>query len=558
MVKGSTADWEAQAASVRGSCMVCVFYGLARRTVPSRLRWFRVVPLSFRILCLLLCAMAALSQSSCSLSKTVARRRRRKVMLVRLRLLTVHHKRPAPLLLSRFLPEADVRGAVLDYLCCGMTSKELARSKQQSVSDLSPCPQSAAEHEATAAKKEGLCEIAQAKKALQETGSSAMPQTHSIFQVGGSTDSQIRTRRDLAISETAAAVKRLAQQQHSAALVQLASCTAAILRLGRPSGGDPFAKLQGLIVDTTAKLVKETGDRTAEKAHGDEQKSKVEAKKGEFEEGIARTTNRLDRAVIISEQLEEEINILDADLAALAKDQAEMDRFHQGAYVECVIAKSGWELGMSGVRKALGMLRDCYGADSASMLQDASKVDAFMQQPAAAPGTQEEEEAGGMGDPFTMRSGTGDATEKAYSNEQMPTVEATKGEPEEDTTKTTIRLDSGKYLVQPDCVQYTNSDTTEAAVGSASSGLHMTATAEADEINYLMDELSSVRLRLYTFSRPISEHNIEIVRSYAQCSRAIASEALRGNKGDVLAACAELDADLETQVMNSTRGPAHR
>merc|ERR1711997_936741 len=40
------------------------------------------------------------------------------------------------------------------------------------------------------------------------------------------------------------------------------------------------------------------------------------------------------------------------------------------------------ELGLSGVRKALGVLRDYYYGASASMLQDDSKFGAFMQQPA--------------------------------------------------------------------------------------------------------------------------------------------------------------------------------
>merc|ERR1712051_474628 len=46
-------------------------------------------------------------------------------------------------------------------------------------------------------------------------------------------------------------------------------------------------------------------------------------------------------------------------------------------------AKADLELGLSGVRQALGLLRDYYGGGSASMLQDDSKFGAFMQQPAA-------------------------------------------------------------------------------------------------------------------------------------------------------------------------------
>merc|ERR1712051_844481 len=46
-------------------------------------------------------------------------------------------------------------------------------------------------------------------------------------------------------------------------------------------------------------------------------------------------------------------------------------------------AKADLELGLSGVRQALGLLRDYYGGGSAAMLQDDAKFGAFMQQPAA-------------------------------------------------------------------------------------------------------------------------------------------------------------------------------
>merc|ERR1719323_2979580 len=45
------------------------------------------------------------------------------------------------------------------------------------------------------------------------------------------------------------------------------------------------------------------------------------------------------------------------------------------------MAKADLELGLSGVRKALDLLRDYYGGAS-SMLQDDQKFGAFMQQPA--------------------------------------------------------------------------------------------------------------------------------------------------------------------------------
>merc|ERR1740139_1678621 len=94
-------------------------------------------------------------------------------------------------------------------------------------------------------------------------------------------------------------------------------------------------------------------------------------------------TSRIDRAAAKSAQLKEEIQTLEAELGALSKEQAEMDRIRQESHAAYGTAKSDLELGLSGVRNALDVLRDYYGAGSASMLQDDSKFGAFMQQPAA-------------------------------------------------------------------------------------------------------------------------------------------------------------------------------
>merc|ERR1712238_586095 len=77
------------------------------------------------------------------------------------------------------------------------------------------------------------------------------------------------------------------------------------------------------------------------------------------------------------------MGVLESEMGALAKEQAEMDKIRQEENADYTQAKSDLELGLSGVRKALDVLRDYYGAGSASMLQDDGKFGAFMQQPAA-------------------------------------------------------------------------------------------------------------------------------------------------------------------------------
>jgi len=140
--------------------------------------------------------------------------------------------------------------------------------------------------------------------------------------------------------------------------------------------------VKGLIENMIAKLEKEAGAEATEKAYCDEQISKTEEKKGELEEDVAKQTSRIDKASARSAQLKEDVKKLEDELSALAREQAEMDKIRQESHADFVQAKADLELGLSGVRKAVGLLRDYYGG-AASMLQDDGKFGAFMQQPAA-------------------------------------------------------------------------------------------------------------------------------------------------------------------------------
>merc|ERR1712079_556867 len=117
-------------------------------------------------------------------------------------------------------------------------------------------------------------------------------------------------------------VKRLARQQHSAALAQLASRVAAEFRYGASNGDDPFVKVKGLIMDMISKLEAEA--EATEKAYCDEQLAKTKAKKEELDDDIAKLTVKIDQASSKSANLKAEVSDLESELAALSKLQAEM------------------------------------------------------------------------------------------------------------------------------------------------------------------------------------------------------------------------------------------
>jgi len=254
-----------------------------------------------------------------------------------------------------------------------ITNKDLAAAQAELAECSSSCMQVAADHEATvAARAEELAVIAKAKKILEETTGGGVGQSYSFLQ-----RSTMSTRADLKRSEVVTVVSNLAKKHHSAALAQLASRISAVVKYGAGDGEDVFGKIKGLIGDMIAKLEKEAEDDATEKAYCDEEMAKTEAKKADLEGDLSKVTAKIDQAAATSAKRKEQVKELQAQLAALAKEQAEMDSIRSEQHADYTKAKADLELAVSGVGKALDVLRDYYGG--ASLIQDDM---AFMQQPA--------------------------------------------------------------------------------------------------------------------------------------------------------------------------------
>merc|ERR1719281_951163 len=248
------------------------------------------------------------------------------------------------------------------------TVKSLAEAEEALATAQTTCMQVAADHDATVkARTEELDAIATAKKTLLDTSAGAVEQTYSLLQVAS--ESKMTSRTDLANAEVVDIIKRLAKQHHSAALAQLASKITAVLRFGAASGDDPFAKVKGLIQELIDRLVAEAAAEAEEKEYCDSEMAKTEEKKSELEDDIAKLTAKIDKAAATSAKLKEAVKELQADLAALAKEQSEMDKIRSEEHDDYVAAKADLEKGLAGVGKALDMLRDYYGG-AAALLQN--------------------------------------------------------------------------------------------------------------------------------------------------------------------------------------------
>jgi len=265
-----------------------------------------------------------------------------------------------------------------------VTTKELADVTAELATASSNCMQTAADHEATVtARTEELGVIAEARKIIAEATGGAAGQTYSLLQIS--------SRSDLKKSEVITVIKNLARTHHSAALNQLASRVDAVIKYGAAGGEDVFAKIKGLVSDMIAKLEKEAEEDATEKAYCDEELAKTEAKHAELEDDISKLSAKIDKAAATSAKRKEEVKELQAELAALAKEQTQLDAIRSEEHGDYSTAKAELEAGINGVQKALGVLRDYYGGASSFAQGDFSSM---MQQPAM---PEKHTKAGGAG-----------------------------------------------------------------------------------------------------------------------------------------------------------------
>merc|ERR1719333_85866 len=99
--------------------------------------------------------------------------------------------------------------------------------------------------------------------------------------------------------------------------------------------------------------------------------AKTEAKRGELMDDVSKLSAKIDQASSKSAGLSTDIKQLEAELAALMKSQAEMDKIRSEENADFLQAKEDLTTGLKGVRQALTVLRDYYASDAALAQQPA-------------------------------------------------------------------------------------------------------------------------------------------------------------------------------------------
>merc|ERR1719198_1724175 len=107
--------------------------------------------------------------------------------------------------------------------------------------------------------------------------------------------SELRTHSDLVNLELVTMIKRLAREQHSIALAQLASRIKAVMQYGSDGGEDPFAKIKEMITQLIAKLEADASSESNQKAYCDGEMKKTADKKAELQYDIEKLTSKIDK-----------------------------------------------------------------------------------------------------------------------------------------------------------------------------------------------------------------------------------------------------------------------
>lgn len=251
-----------------------------------------------------------------------------------------------------------------------MATKDIASANSAMSTVGTDCMTAAADHEASVnGRTEELKALATAKKIILESTSGAADKSYSLLQVNTVTSvhSSLSSAADLAKLEVVTAIKRLAKQEHSSALAQLASRIAAVVRFGAASGEDPFAKVKGLITDMIARLQKEAASEASQKAYCDEEMAKNADKKAELSADVSKMSAKIDSATSKSAELKSQVAEVQKELADMAREQSDMDRIRKEENAAYLEAKADLEQGITGVQGALEVLREYYGG--AALLQ---------------------------------------------------------------------------------------------------------------------------------------------------------------------------------------------
>jgi len=252
-----------------------------------------------------------------------------------------------------------------------VTSKGLAEDEKTMSTLKQDCVMRTQDYEAeTASRAEELKAIDEARTVIAKMAEGAADITYSLtqksfLQLGQTGRAGAWSEADLANFEAVRFVRKLAREQHSEALAQLARRMSSAMNIGVTTGQDPFAKVRAMISDMIKTLQKDAKADATHKAYCDKELGETLAKKNDKQAQIDKLSTAIDTKSARAAQLKDEVALLQKALAELAKSQAELTSIRTEEKTSYDQNKPEMESGLHAVKLALTMLREYYSQDAA-------------------------------------------------------------------------------------------------------------------------------------------------------------------------------------------------
>lgn len=211
----------------------------------------------------------------------------------------------------------------------------------------------------TKSRAEELKALEEATKIIKEATGAASSRQYDFLQIKSTSKS-----RNALFDKIFVSIRNLGKKENASSLVQLAGQ----IRATASMNSVPFAKVKGMIQDMIKRLVEEAQQEASQKAFCDKETSENEAKRDKLTAEEQKLSTRIEKATASIAKLKEEIAELNTSLAHTAKSQKEMDQMRKQEHEEFLKAKSDFEQGLHGARRALQVLRDYY-EKGASLVQ---------------------------------------------------------------------------------------------------------------------------------------------------------------------------------------------
>merc|ERR1719324_331382 len=165
-------------------------------------------------------------------------------------------------------------------------------------------------------------------------------------------------------SQVVKILRKMAKETHSYSLAQLAA----------HARSDPFGKIRGLVEEMIAKLTKEAAEEADQKSFCDEEMSESKAKQADLSGKLDKTTARISKAEADKAKLQEEIKLLENELAEMDAGQAEATKTRQEEHEEYLKSSKDFKDSATAVAKAIDVLSEYYGS---SFVQVSAKQPEF-------------------------------------------------------------------------------------------------------------------------------------------------------------------------------------